>query len=271
MQQRIDELDWSKTSIGSRAQWPQSLRTAVSICVDSRFPILIWWGPDLIKIYNDAYAPILGDKHPSALGAPGRTVWPEIWPVIGPMLDQVIHEGKATWSDDQLLMMNRHGYLEETYFTFSYSPIRDESGGIGGIFTAVTETTSRVIGERRLDTLRQLAASAGNAKSIERTVQDAATILATNPLDIPFAAIYIRRNDGHFELTHAIGTTTDDLPQSITLGSEIANAMTMSLQLSGESEPAGILIAGVSPHRALDDEYRTFFDLVRGHISSAMA
>ncbi|MGN6185526.1 MAG: ATP-binding protein, partial [Thermoanaerobaculia bacterium] len=188
-----------------------------------------------------------------------------------PMLDQVIHEGKATWSDDQLLMMNRHGYLEETYFTFSYSPIRDESGGIGGIFTAVTETTSRVIGERRLDTLRQLAASAGNAKSIERTIQDAATILATNPLDIPFAAIYIRRNDGHFELTHAIGTTPANLPQSITRGIEIANAMTMSLQLSGESEPAGILIAGVSPHRALDDEYRTFFDLVRGHISSAMA
>jgi PAS domain S-box-containing protein len=271
MQQRADELDWSQTSIGRRDQWPQSLRTAVSICMDSRFPILIWWGPDLIKIYNDAYAPILGDKHPAALGAPGRVVWPEIWPVIGPMLDQVLREGKATWSDDQLLMMNRHGYLEETYFTFSYSPIRDESGGVGGIFTAVTETTLRVIGERRLDTLRQLAASAGAAKSTADACRNAAAILATNPQDIPLAALYLRRNDGRFERVQSTGGAPDAVPRIIDAATEIPNAFTMPLEVPGEPEPQGLLIATVSPHRAFDDEYRTFLQLVCGHIASAIA
>ncbi|HEX2833163.1 MAG TPA: ATP-binding protein [Thermoanaerobaculia bacterium] len=270
MQQRIDALDWSKTSIGSREQWPQSLRTAVSICIDSRFPILIWWGPDLVKIYNDAYAPILGDKHPAALGAPGRTVWPEIWPVIGPMLDQVIQAGIATWSDDQVLMMNRHGYLEETYFTFSYSPIRDESGGIGGIFTAVTETTSRVIGERRLDTLRQLAASAGAAKTLNEACGTAAAILATNPKDIPFAALYVRR-DGDYERVQAVGDVPHDLPAQTDGTLAVENALTLPLQIAGEANVSALLVVGVSPHRLLDDEYRAFFSLVAGHVTSAMS
>src|SRR5579883_1897248 len=151
-------IDWSQTPLGPKEQWPQSLRTAVSICLASRFPILIWWGPELVKLYNDAYVPMLGDKHPRALGAPGREVWPEIWEIIGPMLTGVIERGEATWSDDQMLPLQRKGFTEECYFTFSYSPIRDEDGAIGGIFTAVAETTERVIGERRLATLRDLAA-----------------------------------------------------------------------------------------------------------------
>jgi PAS domain S-box-containing protein len=266
MQPLVDAFDWASTPIGPRDCWPQSLRTSVSICLASRFPILIWWGPELIKIYNDAYAPILGAKHPHALGSRGREVWPEIWPVIGPMLDQVWYEQQATWSDDQLLMMVRHGYLEETYFTFSYSPILDESGGVGGIFTAVFETTTRVVGERRLDTLRRLAARAGEATTVEEACHNAAEILGANSADIPFAALYLR---GRRLCT--VGPAS--LPETLDTGTppDIDGAVTLPLFVPGEEAPTAVLIAGVSPHRPLDDDYHSFFSLAAGHIASAIA
>ena len=164
----VEAADWSAGPLGDPQTWPQSLRTAVGICLSSRFPILLWWGPELVMIYNDAYRPMLGEtKHPRALGAPGREVWTEIWDVIGPMLEQVMAGGGATWSADQLLVLDRNGYPEECYFTFSYSPITDESGGVGGVFCAVTETTEQVVGERRLATLAEMAGLMG-APSRER-------------------------------------------------------------------------------------------------------
>src|SRR3954447_3322815 len=129
-------MDWSKTRLGPVQSWPQSLRTSLSICLHSRFELFLWWGPELIMLYNDAYRQTLASKHPRALGKPGSEVWPEIWPVIGPMLQNVLSTGEATWSDDLRLILERHGYPEETYHTFSYSPVLDESGGIGGVFTA---------------------------------------------------------------------------------------------------------------------------------------
>ncbi len=190
-------MDWSTTPLGSVEAWPQSLRTTVSVCLNSRFPMLLWWGPDLIMLYNDAYRPILGaTKHPRALGVAGRDIWPEIWDIIGPMLTGVMERGEATWSDDLLLVLDRNGYPEECFFTFSYSPIRDESGGVGGVFTAVHETTGRVIGERRLRTLRELAAETAQVtteKGIYATARDA---LARNPMDLPFALLYVLDPDG---------------------------------------------------------------------------
>ncbi|MCL1464562.1 ATP-binding protein [Argonema galeatum] len=192
MGQLMRSRDWSATPLGPADNWPQSLRTSVSICLASRFPILIWWGPELIKIYNDAYRPILGaTKHPQALGQPGRDCWPEIWDIIGPMLEGVREEGKATWSDDSMLPLDRNGFVEECYFTFSYSPIRDETGAVGGVFTAVTETTRRVLGERRLQTLRDLAANTTEAKTVEEACALAANTLVNNTADIPFALLYL--------------------------------------------------------------------------------
>ncbi|MBV8515962.1 MAG: response regulator [Acidobacteria bacterium] len=275
MQERIDRFDWSQTPIGAREAWPQSLRTSLSICLASRFPILIWWGPELIKLYNDAYAQILGTKHPQALGRPGRDVWPEIWPIIGPMLTQVMREGKATWSDDQMLLMDRHGYAEETYFTFSYSPIVDESGGIGGIFTAVFETTSRVIGQRRLDTLRELAARASVARSVEEACRNAADLLEANPHDVPFAAIYLRRPGNRAECIAAVGRPPVHPPSHFDWNEppEIwpGRAIALPLNVPGEEETTGLLVAGISPHRALDDDYRAFYTLVAGHITTVIA
>ncbi len=141
MSELIRAMDWSTTSLGPVELWPQSLRTTLSICLNSRFPMLLWWGSNLVMLYNDAYRPILGaTRHPRALGAPGREIWPEIWDIFGPMLTTVIDRGEATWLDDLLLVLDRNGYPEERYLTFSNSPIRDEFGGVGGVFTAVHET-----------------------------------------------------------------------------------------------------------------------------------
>ncbi|MGN6333118.1 MAG: EAL domain-containing protein [Motilibacteraceae bacterium] len=186
----LAQVDWSRTPVGPLERWPQSLVTATSICLSSRFPMLIWWGPQLVKIYNDAYVPVLGSKHPASVGRPGREVWPEIWDIIGPMLHGVLTDGTATWSDDQLLLLDRHGYVEECYFTFSYSPIHDESGAVGGVFTAVYETTQRVVGERRMRLLHGLGAGRAPADDVEACTR-AIELLATDPLDLPFAGIYL--------------------------------------------------------------------------------
>jgi signal transduction histidine kinase len=183
--------DWTQTALGPVEAWPQSLRTTVSTCLNSRFPILVWWGRDLVMLYNDAYRPILGNKHPRSLGQRGCECWPEIWHIIGPMLEGVLERGEATWSENQFLPLNREGYPGEYYFTFSYSPIRDEQGGIGGVYCAVTETTAQVIGERRLKTLRDLAARTTEATTVEQVCELAAVVLAENGNDMPAARIVV--------------------------------------------------------------------------------
>src|SRR5690349_12264675 len=202
----MQALDWSQTPLGPVECWPQSLRTAVSICVTSRFPILLWWGPELIMLYNDAYRPMLGTtKHPHALGHRGQDCWAEIWDIIGPMLEGVLRNGHATWSDDQFLLVDRHGYSEESYFTFSYSPIRDETGGVGGVFTAVTETTSRVLSERRSRTAREVAAALVNVHTSEEVFLQAARVFEDNPQDLPFTLLY--GLEPQAPLAHLMATT----------------------------------------------------------------
>lgn len=198
-------MDWSKTPLGPVEQWPQSLRTVVSVCLASRFPILIWWGPDLAMLYNEAYRDIIGAKHPQAMGAPGRAVFPEVWHFIGPMLEGVLHEGEATWSNDQLLVLDRNGYAEECYFTFSYSPIQAESGDIGGVFCAVTETTPRVLGERRTRAARDLSAAVVDARTADEVCARALQALSTDSVDVPFALLYVLEQEG--ERAHLAGGT----------------------------------------------------------------
>ena len=309
----LRSIDWSTTPLGAVEHWPQSLRTAVSICLASYFPMLIWWGPELVKLYNDAYRVILGAKHPHAMGQKGKECWPEIWHIIGPMLEGVLNEGKATWSENQLLLLERNGYPEECYFTFSYSPIRDESGGVGGVFTAVTETTSHVLGERRLRTLREVAASAYDAKTAEDACRIAAETLAKNPEDIPFALLYLLKHDGkQAQLAGMSGimdeairpslvdiastedsTTTWPLAQVIRSGQPvivsdvldrfgpllmhspveavIRSAMVLPIARPGQAEPYGLLIAGTSPLRSLENEYQSFLTLVAGQAAGAVA
>lgn len=139
-------FDWSKTSIGTPDNWPQSLLTTVSTILNSRFPMFLWWGEDLVQFYNDAYRPSLGNtgKHPTALGQRGIECWPEIWPVIKPLIDQVLTTGEPTWSENQLIPIYRNNKLEDVYWTFSYSRVIDESGEAGGVLVICTETTAQI-------------------------------------------------------------------------------------------------------------------------------
>ena len=160
--------------------------------LSSRYPMFVWWGRKFDNLYNDAYMPILGKRHPDALGRPAAEVWSDIWYTVGPQAEAVLSEGRATWSEELLLVMERNQFLEETYFTYSYSPIPDDEGGVGGVFCACTEDTHRVLSQRRLRTLRDLSArSLSGAKSSEEACKVAAATLAENDKDVPFALIYL--------------------------------------------------------------------------------
>ena len=222
--------DWSATPLGPVSGWPQSLRTIVSTCLHSRFPILVWWGRELVMLYNDAYVSLIGAKHPQALGTPGREVFPEIWNIIGPMLEAVLTRGESTWSEDQLLLLDRHGFAEECYFTFSYSPISDESGGVGGVFTAVTETTPRIIGERRMATLAGLAERTAPARSAAEAARSAIDVLRENEADVPFALLYLLSEDGRTANLAGAAHLAPDLPECpATIGLDPAPDSTRSI------------------------------------------
>jgi len=199
MGERIRAFDWRKTVLGPVDRWPESLKTAVRICVGSRNPIVLWWGrSELSQFYNDAYISFLGSKkHPVFLGRSGRECWSEIWGTMAPMLEKVFTTGDATWSEDFLYVLNRNLPREEGYFTFSYSPIWGDAGKVEGIFCACYETTARVISDRRLRTLRDLGRTISSAKTAEQACRSAAKILEGNPADIPFALFYLLDEDGH--------------------------------------------------------------------------
>jgi PAS domain-containing protein len=161
----IRNFDWTRTALGEPAHWPQSLKTAVRIMLTSRQPIWIGWGPELLFFYNDAYKSIIGGKHPHALGQPTSAVWSEIWSDIGPLLDTALAGTEGTFVEQKLLIMERNGFPEETYYTFSYSPIPDDGGAPGGIICANSDDTQRVRSERQLLVLRELATSAADART----------------------------------------------------------------------------------------------------------
>ncbi|QCO03343.1 response regulator (plasmid) [Azospirillum argentinense] len=189
--------DWSTHPLEPPETWTQSIKTAVSLCLNSRFPILLWLGPELRIVYNNAYIPFLGEtKHPAMLGAPGREAWSEIWPAIGPMHDEV-RAGRATWVEDLQFFFARRLPLEEVYVTFSYSPIlAEDARTLEGVFCVCTETTERVLGERRLSTLRDLGLRVSEQRTVDAACRKAVEVLDANPLDIPFAAIYLLDEDG---------------------------------------------------------------------------
>ena len=153
MGERTRNFDWTKTSLGSPDHWPRSLRSTVATILASRFPMFLWWGPEMIQFYNDAYRPSLGDdgKHPNALGQKGKDCWPEIWDIIYPLISQVLNTGEATWSEDQLVPIYRNGAIEDVYWTFGYSPVRDDEDNIYGVLVICTETTQKVKALREIE------------------------------------------------------------------------------------------------------------------------
>ncbi|WP_306414642.1 ATP-binding protein, partial [Corallococcus carmarthensis] len=196
MGELVRSLDWSRTPLGPSRDWPVSLKTMVGVVLNNRFPMLMWWGPEMIQVYNDAYRPVLGRKHPGSLGAPGEQVWVEIWDVVGPMARGVLNGGPATWSENLALFINSRGFIEETFHTFSYSPVPDEQGGVGGVLVTVRETTQEVQHDRQLRMLRDLAARSADAKSPEQACRASLDVLADNDLDLPFCLLYLLDANG---------------------------------------------------------------------------
>ena len=221
MGELMRSLDWSLTPLGAVEDWSHSLRTLVSMMLSNDFGMLIFWGPDLVQMYNDAYRPILGSlKHPHAMGQCARDCWSEIWDVINPMLEQVISTGIALSSDDFILYINRNGFTEETHFIYSYSPLRDDDSSINGVLVTVTETTERVLAERRVRALRNLAAQLHEVLLSEQMWQISTKALTTNREDVLFALTYlVDQNGGQANLAGASGLllATGFAPDVITL------------------------------------------------------
>ncbi len=228
-------LDWSQTQLGAIETWPQSLRSALSICLNSRFPIAIYWGPDCLLLYNDAWRPIVGNKHPWSLGRPAREVWTEIWNEIGPELASVLATGEGTFHKDELLSMHRFGYTEECFFEYTFNPIQGEGGVIDGVFNIVTETTYRVLSDRRTRLLREVASRTGTAKTVEEACALMLKTLRSAPIDIPVSLLYLIEPDGK----QARLCRRPQFPATSSVSPERVN-------LTGEDDPEGWPIALVA-------------------------
>ena len=309
MGERMRALDWSITALGPVRGWPQSLRTCVRIILTSRQPMFVWWGDELINLYNDAYCAILGGKHPAVLGQPAERVWREIWSQVGPRAHSTMRDNEGTYDEALLLIMERNGYPEETYYTFSYSPVPNDLGGTGGIICANTDDTQRILSERQLRLLRLLAADTVDARSADEVCQRAAACLGAADKDLPFALVYLTdRQKGSLRLVgsagiepgHAAAPALVELGQSATpAGVWPLEAALRSQQLqivavppdlpsgawqvapsqvallpiaaSGETGSGGVLAVGLNPFRKLDETYRGFIELVAGQIAASIA
>jgi signal transduction histidine kinase len=301
--------DWAATPLGPAPAWPQSLKTAVRIMLTSRQPIWIGWGPGLTFLYNDAYKSIIGGKHPNALGRPTADVWREIWADIGPLLATAMGGVEGTYVEEQLLIMERNGYPEETYYTFSYSPIPGDDGQPGGIICANSEDTHRVVGDRQLALLRELAAETVQARSWRAACERSATALARDPHDITFALLYvIEPGQDVAELAAKVGLDPGaagpgdrialDAAGPWPIGSVARNhtvtvvanleaaglggatgiwnrpserAALLPVPASSDTGRGGVLIVGLNPYRLFDADYSAFLSLVAGQISAAIA
>ncbi len=305
---RIRAMDWESSELGHPRDWPKSLKTCVRIVLTSRQAMFVWWGKNLINIYNDAYKSIVGGKHPEALGLPASVVWREIWDQVGPRASQTMAGDEGTYDEALLLIMERHGYQEETYYTFSYSPVPGDEGGTGGLICANTDDTRRIIGERQVALLRDLAARAAEARTLDDVGELTAASLATDPKDLPFALVYLidpqRRK---VRLASAVGLEEGSpaAPARASLGDRSVwpflegtrpgemflvedlsslgplptggwpkaptRAVLFPIAPSGATGESGILIVGLNPYRRFDEDYRGFLAMVAGQISASVA
>ncbi len=303
----MQSRNWSATALGPPGDWPHSLRTVTRILLTSRFAMWMGWGPDLTFFYNDAYrAMTLGAKHPWALGRPAREVWAEIWPQIGPRIDQVLTTGEATWDERLLLFLERSGYTEETYHTFSYSALPDDEGSIRGHLCVVTEETERVIDERRLAVLKELGTHLGAAKNEDEVFVAAAHSVAADARDLPFSITYVFGPERQATLVSVSGvempaavppvTTVDELAAAWGLGDgyawdapqtvespafaawparpwekRAADVFVMPIRQKGQAQAAGVFVAGANPYRRIDEKYRSFVSLFVGQLTAGLA
>jgi signal transduction histidine kinase len=307
MAHRMRSVDWSQTALGPPETWPLNLRTSVRIILTSRQPMFVWWGKELVHLYNDGYISILGAKHPAALAQTAPVVWSEVWDVAGPRAEFAMSQDEGTYDEALPFIMLRNGYPEETYVTFSYSPIPDDQGGFGGILCPAAEDTQRIIGERQMALLRELPAKTADARTWRDACRLAARAIETNPNDLPFALIYsMERKGGSPSLaaTSGIADINNSAPEALTLrsparwpldevcgkrsaclvsdltsvsdapplvlGYPVRQAIALPIALSGEVDTNAVLVVGLNPLRPFDDNYQNFVEMVAAGILAAM-
>ena len=305
MAAKMRAYDWASSELGPAASWPQSLKTAIRIMLASRYAMWMAWGPTLTFFCNDAYLPTVGIKRDWVLGSRSDKVWEEIWPDIGPRIEHVLNTGEATWDEGLLLFLERLGFSEETYHTFSYSPLAEDSGQINGMLCVVTEETERIVGERRLTSLSRLATGLAAARAEAAMLDAIKSGLDSANKDIIFGLLYLTDGAGKLTLTRAAGIEAGHsaAPATIKPGapwpSRIENsasvlvdnlqgrfdgglpsgpwdrppvqAVVVPIAAQGQDKPVGCLIAGLNPHRSYDDKYTGFIELVAGQISAGLA
>jgi signal transduction histidine kinase len=299
----ITSRDWSQTPLGPIERWPENLRSTVSLALNSSFPINIAWGPGAVQIWNEAYALLAGDKHPGAFGSDFRDCWASAWPAIGGAFEEA-WSGRTAYLEDQAMFLDRHGYLEETSFTFSLSPIRDESGAVAGLFNPVMETTERVLAGRRTHMLRELAGRATQARSASQAAALAIDVLSGVPQDLPFALLYLSAVDGrpaleaHTGLTPAaaaallarppansavaavltggVARYVDDVERefgTIHAGpyvEPIREALVLPMSAATAATQAGVLVLGLSTRLPQDESYRGFMELAAQGVGAVL-
>ncbi len=301
------DVDWSATRLGPPEDWPQSLATAVQLMLQSRFAMWMAWGEDLTFFCNEAYRQdTLGTKYPRALGRPASEVWSEIWPDVVDRVEAVVGRGESTWDEGLMLFLERSGFVEETYHTFSYSPIAGDDGSVQGLLCVVSEDTTRVIGTRRMTTLRDLGSDLAAVRTEAELLTAACARLADNQADLPFALTYLLGPDGSachlacasgMEAGHPAAPETMAVHQDATwplagleeplLVADLADrfeslptgawdvppeqALVVPLASQGTGAAYGVLIVGLNPHRPVDAEYRDFVGLVAGQFAAGLA
>lgn len=304
---RIREFNWKATPLGPVETWPQSLRTCVRIMLTSRQPIWIGWGKEFTKLYNDPYIAILGGKHPRALGQTAAVVWKDIWDYVEILLKKIMEQDEGTYEESKLLIMERNGYPEETYYTFSYTPIPGDDGRTAGMICANTDDTERIIGDRQLKTLTHLGQRLTDCKHNNEVIDKTIATLQENPYDFPFALFYLYTG-GKAVLVKSTHPENTAFPAEIDperndpLAIHLKDAMeSRRLQVmenqpallagmpkgawpiatdagivcpliqAGMPEPYGFLVYGKNPYRLADEKYRGFFNLISDQVATSFA
>ncbi|GAA2480809.1 ATP-binding protein [Terrabacter carboxydivorans] len=256
MRELFDRTDWSSTPLGPVESWPPNLRTLVDVCLSSRFPMLVCWGPDLLMLYNDGYRTLLGEtKHPGAWSRPVREVWPEVWDVISPMFAEVTGGGGATWVEDELLVVDRAGFLEEAYFTWSYGAIHDDAGSVVGVLNVATETTAKVLAERRADVSGRLFEALADA---------------TDPEDVRVRCLRVLRSDNHDHLAVDLRLAPEGEPLP-TVDAEGRTVHVVPVVEAGVAEPSGHLLLTENPRQPWGPALQVYAEMCASHVAMALS